>query len=589
MAVALQRNKEYWEERAVQMEKASHKDAQTLLYEIESQYRTAQKEIESQMSVWYQRFATNNQIDLREAKRLLNTRELKEFKWTVDDYIKYGRENAINGQWMKQLENASSRFHVTRLQALQLEQQQTIEKLFSNQQDAFDAHMKKTALDSYFHTAFEVQKGVGVGFDVAAISDKALGKIITTPWTSDGRNFSDRIWSNKNALIGEVRTQLTQNLMLGKAPDESIKLIAEKFGVSEHQAGRLVMTESAYFASVAKGESYKMLGIKRFKIVATLDDRTSDVCRDLDGQVFDLKDFAPGATAPPFHPWCRSTTSPYHDDMTGVGERYARDETGKSYFVPRDMKYRDWEKTFVQGGTKQGLTPAFGSGTVKMVTPIGQCLDFGELTKYFKNTYSIDIHSDVTKLDFKAVREGMEGIERVIKEFPSSQATIKSVGTNSSGIMCASFNGQINFNPSYFLDGNVKATCLVQGNWRGFHPMNNTILTSGSHEMGHLLERTLVENDSTLSHYEKIVAWNKGKKAAEVIHDAVKLVKKDPEGMLMAKAGMKTADFVADVSGYAKANRSECLAECVADYVANGQNAQILSRKVWGILKGLIK
>jgi hypothetical protein len=67
-----------------------------------------------------------------------------------------------------------------------------------------------------------------------------------------------------------------------------------------------------------------------------------------------MKDYQVGVTAPPFHPWCRTTTVPYFED--NYGERAARDEkTGKTYYVPSNMKYADWKKTFVDGGSKDGL------------------------------------------------------------------------------------------------------------------------------------------------------------------------------------------------------------------------------------------
>ena len=50
----------------------------------------------------------NNGVSMAEARKLLNNKELEEFRWDVDDYIRYGQENAVNQQWMKQLENASS-------------------------------------------------------------------------------------------------------------------------------------------------------------------------------------------------------------------------------------------------------------------------------------------------------------------------------------------------------------------------------------------------------------------------------------------------------------------------------------------------
>ena len=89
--------------------------------------------------------------------------------------------------------------------------------------------------------------------------------------------------------------------------------------------------------------------MERYEILATLDSHTSDICQEMDGKVFEMKDYEVGTTAPPFHPNCRSTTIPYFDDeFTEDEERSARDDdTGKTYYVPTDMKYEEWEKKFV--------------------------------------------------------------------------------------------------------------------------------------------------------------------------------------------------------------------------------------------------
>jgi len=79
------------------------------------------------------------------------------------------------------------------------------------------------------------------------------------------------------------------------------------------------------------------MGVERYEIVATLDMRTSEICQELDGEVFEMKSFEPGVTAPPFHPWCRTVTCPYFDD--NFGERAARGADGKTCYVPGDMKY----------------------------------------------------------------------------------------------------------------------------------------------------------------------------------------------------------------------------------------------------------
>ena len=40
-----------------------------------------------------------------------------------------------------------------------------------------------------------------------------------------------------------------------------------------------------------------------------------------------------------------------------------------------------------------------------------------------------------------------------------------------------------------------------------------------------------------------------------------------------------------EISKYALWNLNETLAEAVADYVANGENAALLSREIWKVLK----
>jgi hypothetical protein len=114
------------------------------------------------------------------------------------------------------------------------------------------------------------------------------------------------------------------------------------------------MTESAYFASAAQRDSYRELGVDKYEIVATLDSHTSETCRSLDGKVFDMTVYEPGATAPPFHPFCRTATAPWFPDggdLFEPGGRAARGEDGNTYHVPADMTYAEWEEKFVFGGS----------------------------------------------------------------------------------------------------------------------------------------------------------------------------------------------------------------------------------------------
>lgn len=348
-------NSAYWKKRFELLEQSQNQLGVQCYADIEKHYREAQKQIEGQLSVWYQRFAKNNGVTIQEARKMLTSKELEEFKWDVNQYIKYGEENAINGAWGKQLENASARYHISRLEALKIHTQQSLEVMFGNQLDSIDTAMKDIYTSGYYRTAFEIQKGLGVGWNFATLDDKTISKVINKPWAADGKNFSERIWSNRQRLVNELNTELTRNIILGQDSQKAIDAIAKKMNTSKNVTGRLVMTEEAFFSSAAQKDCFNELDVEQYEIVATLDSHTSDICRGMDGQHFKMSEWQVGITAPPFHVWCRSTTVPFFDDeFDNVGERAARGEDGNTYYVPADMTYKEWEKSFVDDD-KSGL------------------------------------------------------------------------------------------------------------------------------------------------------------------------------------------------------------------------------------------
>lgn len=74
-----------------------------------------------------------------------------------------------------------------------------------------------------------------------------------------------------------------------------------------------------------------------YRWVSTLDDRTSDVCQDLDGEVFKVGE----GPIPPAHPNCRSVTiaelRPEFDIFNKGATRSSEDG-----YVPADMTYHEW-------------------------------------------------------------------------------------------------------------------------------------------------------------------------------------------------------------------------------------------------------
>lgn len=340
------KTRDYWRERFEQLEDAQFNKGATYYEDLEKAYIQTHNAIEADILKWYNRFAVNNEISLDEAKRLLKSDELKEFQWAVEEYIKYGEKNAINQEWMKELENASSRVHISRLESLQLQLRHHVEKLYGGQLEGFEQLMKETYQDQYYHVAFEIQKGFEVGFTLQAIDEVQLTKIISKPWTADGFTFSRRIWRDQNQLIHMLQTNLMQSVARGEAPDRLISVIAKKMGSSRSNAARLVQTEASFFSAAAQKDAFKELGLEKYEIIATLDGKTSEICQSMDGKVFSMTDFEPGVTANPFHARCRTTTAPYFED--DYSKRIARDLEGQTYYVPGKIKYGEWYQSQVE-------------------------------------------------------------------------------------------------------------------------------------------------------------------------------------------------------------------------------------------------
>jgi hypothetical protein len=108
--------------------------------------------------------------------------------------------------------------------------------------------------------------------------------------------------------------------------------------------------ELNYVENQSAMDSIKEAGMKYYRFSATLDRRTSATCREHDGHVYPIGEYQPGSTAPPLHPNCLSTIagSLYGPDKKKAGTRIARNDKGKTYYVPADMTYKEWKNVYVR-------------------------------------------------------------------------------------------------------------------------------------------------------------------------------------------------------------------------------------------------
>jgi SPP1 gp7 family putative phage head morphogenesis protein len=174
-------------------------------------------------------------------------------------------------------------------------------------------------------------------------------------------------------LTGEttpaIAKRLIGSLQLGDAG--SVRQLAQKGGeltqATDNQVMTLVRTSINQVANTASQQVYEANQdiTPRYRYVATLDTRTSAICRALDGQEFP---YGRGPT-PPQHFNCRSTTVPVIDyDALGFAPPPPSKRAAAGGMVPANVSYGEWLKAKRPGETDADLlarqATALGAGKV---------------------------------------------------------------------------------------------------------------------------------------------------------------------------------------------------------------------------------
>ena len=336
---------DYWKDRFIKSTKDVFDSDEEYVKEI---FKIYEKTIEDLDGEIFKLLSSMEDVSMAEAKKLLNKYEIRSFKSGLDEFRKASK-GFISPDVEKELDIVSRRVRISRLQAMQVSMKSKVATLLNKEQKKLFAHLSNNFTSSYYKDLYELQRIRGYK-NINSLSKDFVNNILNTSWTNDGENFSDRIWKRKDKLLNTLDTELRQGLITGKRPDEITKVISDKLEVSKSNAKRLVLTESSAVHSQSRKAMYVRMGVEKYEVVATLDLRTSDICRKLDGKVFDVKDYEIGVTAPPYHVYCRSTTVPYYnDDIQAEIEntRMARDpETGKSLRV-ENLTYKEWYDKYV--------------------------------------------------------------------------------------------------------------------------------------------------------------------------------------------------------------------------------------------------
>ncbi len=122
----------------------------------------------------------------------------------------------------------------------------------------------------------------------------------------DGVTWSDRIWSNQDALRSDLVKMMKNALLTHSNPITQSPELRKRFKVMKYQADRIIRTESSRVMAHQSIENARTAGYK--KVVWVINSGACDKCLQHSGEVYTLKQ-ADGMI--PAHPNCLCSWAAY--------------------------------------------------------------------------------------------------------------------------------------------------------------------------------------------------------------------------------------------------------------------------------------
>lgn len=299
-------NKSYWLKRSEELDKVAKMTEKEVMKELSALYRDAFRSIEKEVNDFMMKYAVDHKLDYATVTQMLTPIDLAEYNEKIQELHAMYRDT--KSEYIKiEIERLKARSKITRLRALQDAINVELCKVTHEYQMTLEDTLIGLFSDQYTK-ACEL-----MGVMAPGIPREAIKKIIEYPYA--GKMFSDRIWDNKDALVKYIQQDLTVGIIRGDSIQKMARQLKKDLKVLYYQAERLVRTETNYAMNQAHLKGYKDSGVvEKYEFLAAHDKRTSKLCRDLDGEMFELSKAVVGENYPPMHPNCRSTVVPVLED-----------------------------------------------------------------------------------------------------------------------------------------------------------------------------------------------------------------------------------------------------------------------------------
>ncbi len=346
----------YWEKRSTDLMLRLEKGTEKTIDNLVKVYNQATKNINKEINNIFRNYASGTGLSKEALTSMLNKRETDAYYEKLFNTIQKIKNEDVRKKLLAKYNAPAYSYRIKRFQALQDNIDVEIAKIADIEQTITKERYVDTIKEGYYHNIYDIQKGLGYGFNFSKIDTKTINLMLNERWAENG-NFSSRIWKNADRLSNYLKINFTADTMSGKSISAMSKELSDTLNIGLYKSTRLIRTEVNHFANESEMLSYEELGIEKYRFVATLDNVTCKHCAQLDNKVFNVKDRQAGKNYPPLHPNDRCTTVVEFDEeeIEGLKRRATDPITGKTYLVDQNITYDEW---------KQQIDDKYGKGTL---------------------------------------------------------------------------------------------------------------------------------------------------------------------------------------------------------------------------------
>ena len=337
------KNEKYWKKRQEEKLSSILNDAQVASEYVSDIYSKASLYTQSKINGIFEKYRDGHGLSNADAKEMLDSlisdRDYNQIKRILENNPKTKQRKEL----LKKLDTPPYQYRIKRLENMQSQLDKLMNEVYKVEKDVSTDCYINSAFNAYYRNVYNLQKGMKVVYQFDMLDPELIDSMLKSRWS--GKNYSNRIWDNTNALAESLKDEMLMGVLTNKTEKEMADTIMNKFAVGTYQARRLIQTESAAMTAFADQQAFKDAGIEKEMFIAVHDSRTSQICQHHDRSIVEIAKAKVGVNVPPLHPNCRSHMIPYIEGVTDAMKKRQRNPvTNKDEVVDVSENYDQWLK-----------------------------------------------------------------------------------------------------------------------------------------------------------------------------------------------------------------------------------------------------